>query len=73
MKNNDKIMIIKQIRPLWRHYFNNTQALVFVVDSTDRERVAEARNELHRILGEVSKGDVLELDFTFLVYIWKLQ
>ena len=73
MKNNDKIIIIKQIRPLWRHYFNNTQALVFVVDSTDRERVAEARNELHRILREVSKGDVLELDFTFLVYIWKLQ
>ena len=72
MKNNDKIIIIKQIRPLWRHYFNNTQALVFVVDSTDRERVAEARNELHRI-HEVSKGDVLELDFTFLVYIWKLQ
>lgn len=63
--------IIKQIRPLWRHYFQNTQGLIFVVDSNDRERVAEARNELHRILVEVSKDNVLELrnlelDFTFL-------
>ena len=53
--------IIKQIRPLWRHYFQNTQGLIFVVDSNDRERVAEARNELHRILVEVSK-DCREFD-----------
>eukprot|EP01084_Bolivina_argentea_P147999 258852_1 len=25
--------------PLWRHYFQNTQALVFVIDSNDRERL----------------------------------
>merc|ERR1711892_782152 len=27
-----------KIRPLWRHYFQNTQAVIFVVDSNDRER-----------------------------------
>merc|ERR1712137_1443894 len=32
-----------KIRPLWRHYFQNTQGLIFVVDSNDRERIAEAR------------------------------
>lgn len=42
-----------QIRPLWRHYFQNTQGLIFVVDSNDRERVGEARDELHRMLNEV--------------------
>ncbi len=42
-----------QIRPLWRHYFANTQGLVFVVDSADRERIAEAKEELHHMLGEV--------------------
>eukprot|EP00955_Chlamydomonas_euryale_P101710 365366-Chlamydomonas_euryale.AAC.4 len=42
-----------QIRPLWRHYFQNTQGLIFVVDSNDRDRVGEARDELHRMLGEV--------------------
>ena len=42
-----------QIRPLWRHYFQNTQGLIFVVDSNDRDRVGEARDELHRMLNEV--------------------
>ncbi|KAI7845257.1 hypothetical protein COHA_001299 [Chlorella ohadii] len=40
-----------QIRPLWRHYYNNTQGLIFVVDSQEsRERMQEAREELHRVL-----------------------
>ncbi|XP_038975045.1 ADP-ribosylation factor 2-like [Phoenix dactylifera] len=41
-----------KIRPLWRHYFQNTQGLIFVVDSNDKERILEARDELHRMLGE---------------------
>merc|ERR1712216_160092 len=28
-----------KIRPLWRHYFQNTQGLIFVVDSNDRDRM----------------------------------
>jgi len=45
-----------QIRPLWRHYFQNTQGLIFVVDSNDRDRVGEARDELQRMLNEVRTG-----------------
>ena len=41
-----------KIRPLWRHYFQNTQGIIFVVDSNDRDRVVEARNELQRMLNE---------------------
>ncbi|CAA2964785.1 ADP-ribosylation factor 2-like isoform X1 [Olea europaea subsp. europaea] len=41
-----------KIRPLWRHYFKNTNGLIFVVDSNDRERISEARDELHRMLSE---------------------
>ncbi|KAI4330264.1 hypothetical protein MLD38_028564 [Melastoma candidum] len=41
-----------KIRPLWRHYFQNTQGLIFVVDSNDRDRISEAREELHRMLSE---------------------
>uniref|UniRef100_UPI00398EA478 ADP-ribosylation factor 4-like n=1 Tax=Pristiophorus japonicus TaxID=55135 RepID=UPI00398EA478 len=41
-----------KIRPLWRHYFQNTQGLIFVVDSNDRERVPEALNELQKMLQE---------------------
>ena len=32
-----------KIRPLWRYYFQNTQGIIFVVDSNDRDRIAEAR------------------------------
>jgi small GTP-binding protein len=39
-----------KIRPLIRHYFQNTQAFIFVVDSNDRERLAEATDELWRAL-----------------------
>jgi ADP-ribosylation factor protein 1 len=28
-----------KIRPLWRHYYTNTQAIIFVVDSNDRDRI----------------------------------
>jgi len=41
-----------KIRPLWRHYFQNTQGLIFVVDSNDRERIQEAREELDKMLNE---------------------
>jgi len=53
-KNAPNIILKLQIRALWRHYFQNIQGLVFVVDSNNRERISEARNELHRIFGEVS-------------------
>ncbi|PON46132.1 Small GTPase superfamily, ARF type [Parasponia andersonii] len=50
-----------KIRPLWRHYFQNTQGLIFVVDSNDRDRIVEARDELHRMLNEnVSGGNIEE-------------
>lgn len=41
-----------KIRPLWRHYFQNTQGLIFVVDSNDRERAEEAQEELSKMLQE---------------------
>lgn len=41
-----------KIRPLWRHYFTNTQGLIFVVDSNDRERINEACDELVKMLNE---------------------
>ncbi|WAR51599.1 hypothetical protein PtB15_1B35 [Puccinia triticina] len=50
-----------KIRPLWRHYFQNTQGIIFVVDSNDRERVSEAREELQRMLNEDELRDALLL------------
>jgi len=39
-----------QIRSLWRHYFLNTQAVIFVIDSNDAVRLREARDELNNVL-----------------------
>ena len=39
-----------EARQLWQHYFENTDALIFVVDSHDRARLAEARKELEFVL-----------------------
>lgn len=42
------------IRPLWKHYYQNTDALIFVVDSADigEDRIGKARDELHNLLNE---------------------
>ncbi|KAI8593229.1 Arf GTPase arf1 [Geranomyces variabilis] len=52
-----------KIRPLWRHYFQNTQGIIFVVDSNDRDRVGEARDELQRMLNEDELRDAVLLVF----------
>ncbi|KAM8883386.1 ADP-ribosylation factor 4 [Synchiropus splendidus] len=52
-----------KIRPLWRHYFQNTQGLIFVVDSNDRERVAESAEELSKMLQEDELREAVLLVF----------
>ncbi|XP_062587608.1 uncharacterized protein LOC134249254 [Saccostrea cucullata] len=37
-------------RQLWRYYYQASEGLVFVVDSNDRERIVESRDELFGIL-----------------------
>ncbi|CAF2033065.1 unnamed protein product [Rotaria magnacalcarata] len=49
--------------PIWRFYFQNTQGLIFVVDSNDRERAGEARDELQRILAEDELREAVLLIF----------
>lgn len=41
-----------KIRPLLRHYYQNTEAVIFVVDSSDEERLPEAERELLSLLSE---------------------
>ncbi|KAK8396939.1 hypothetical protein O3P69_005139 [Scylla paramamosain] len=52
-----------KIRPLWRHYFQNTQGLIFVVDSNDKERITEASDELAKMLHEDELRDAVLLVF----------
>lgn len=52
-----------RIRSLWRHYFQNTQGLIFVVDSNDRERIGEAEVELNNMLMADELADAALLVF----------
>lgn len=59
-----------KIRPLWRHYYQNTQGIIFVVDSNDRDRIDDskdyehsAKEELQRMLAEDELRDAVLLVF----------
>eukprot|EP00494_Astrolonche_serrata_P026014 UN26275 len=41
-----------KIRPLWRHYFQNTDALIWVVDASDEDRMDTCKEEFHKVCGE---------------------
>jgi len=46
-----------KLRPLWRHYYQNTDAMIYVVDSADRERVEESKEELvHALADDALRG-----------------
>jgi ADP-ribosylation factor-like protein 1 len=40
------------IRPYWRCYYSNTDAIIYVVDSMDRDRIGISKTELFAMLEE---------------------
>eukprot|EP01033_Poteriospumella_lacustris_P019737 gene19737-14337_t len=51
------------IRPYWRCYYPNTDAIIFVVDSCDVERLSVAKQELMAMLEEEELKDAILLVF----------
>ena len=41
-----------RIRPLWRHYYQNADAVIYAIDSNDRERIGEAKDELFKMMSD---------------------
>ncbi len=39
-----------KIRSLWRHYYQNVNGVVFVIDSLDKERMSDAIDELNKAI-----------------------
>lgn len=52
-----------KIRPLWRHYYDGSNAIIFVVDSNDSHRVEVAASELHKLLAAEELKDACLLVF----------
>jgi len=51
------------IRPYWRCYYANTAAVIFVIDSTDIDRLQTAAEELAAMLAEEELRDAALLVF----------
>ncbi|XP_026473920.1 ADP-ribosylation factor-like protein 3 [Ctenocephalides felis] len=41
-----------KIRPYWRNYYENTDVLLYVIDSVDRRRLEESSDELYDLLAD---------------------
>ncbi|XP_050310236.1 ADP-ribosylation factor-like protein 3 [Anthonomus grandis grandis] len=42
----------RKIRPYWKNYFENTDVLIYVVDSADKKRLEETGIELYELLSD---------------------
>ena len=51
------------LRNLWRHYYANTNAVIFVVDSNDRERIELTKETLHFMMDDEDLKDAVLLVF----------
>jgi small GTP-binding protein len=50
-----------KIRRLWKHYYENTNALIFVIDSNDTDRLELAYRELGDLLNQPELKDAVVL------------
>ncbi|KAJ8917844.1 hypothetical protein NQ315_010756 [Exocentrus adspersus] len=48
----------RKIRPYWKNYFENTDVLIYVVDSADKKRLEETGIELYELLSDDKLQDV---------------
>merc|ERR1712228_1037201 len=46
------------IRPYWRCYYPNTDAIIYVVDSNDKNRIGDSKSELTLMLQEEELKEV---------------
>ena len=52
-----------KVRSLWTHYYENLNALIFVIDSTDKERLWQVREELVKLNEDLKFQNVSLLVF----------
>lgn len=53
----------KHIRPYWKNYYANTDAIIYIVDSADKRRFDEAAEELTSLLEEEQLAGIPTLIF----------
>ena len=53
----------KTIRPFWSNYFESSDCLIYVIDSSDRRRLEESGSELNELLVEDKLANIPLLIF----------
>ncbi|KAF8677146.1 hypothetical protein GQ55_1G023000 [Panicum hallii var. hallii] len=53
----------EKLRSLWKMYLSNSDALIYVVDSLDRERIGDARQEFQTIIKDPLMANSIILVF----------
>jgi len=53
----------KTIRPYWSNYFDSSDSLIYVIDSSDRRRLEESGSELNELLQEDKLANIPLLIF----------
>ena len=48
---------------MWKHYYEDADAMIFVIDSNDRKRIEEARKEMMGMLSENDLANTILLVF----------
>lgn len=56
-----------RLRPLWRHYYPKTNALIYVIDSSDHARLEESKLQLYKVIKELQSIPTAR-DFLLLVF-----
>lgn len=59
-----------RIRILWKHYFENADALIFMIDTTDVDRISQASDELYKIYCDATLRKSLKC---ILIYLNKVD
>lgn len=47
-------------RSLWEQYYRESEAIIFVIDSSDKIRIEVAKNELHTLLQHEGKNPLIK-------------
>ncbi|KAG0595784.1 hypothetical protein M758_UG197100, partial [Ceratodon purpureus] len=63
--NSVLVFCMNTDRPYWRCYYPNTQAIIYVVDSSDTERLSIAQEEFHATLQEEELKDAIILIYAY--------
>lgn len=57
-------------RSLWEQYYKEAEAIIFVIDSSDKIRIEVAKNELHTLLQHEGKIPTNQNNEKIFIFYW---